>query len=68
MDFHGLEQPMDLLVKTNTDGSQVTRKLSHDYTRQMEIFKKMTKAEKKLFAVKHAKYLHRCVSHILKKN
>ena len=66
MDFYGLDQPMDLLVKTNADGSQVIRKLSCDETRQMEMFKKMTKAEKKLFAVKHAKCLHRCVPHILK--
>ena len=58
MDFLGLDQPMDLLVKTNAYGSQVIRKLSRDETMQMEMFKKMIKAEKRLLAVKYAKCLH----------
>ena len=53
MDFFGMDQPMDLLTKTQADGSQVIRKLSRDETRQMAMFKKMTKQEKKLYAVKH---------------
>ena len=65
-DFFGLDQPMDLLTKTKADGSQVIRKLSRDETRQMEMFKKMSKQEKKLYAVKHMKCLHRCVPAILK--
>ena len=65
-DFFGLDQPMDMLTKTKADGSQVIRKLSRDETRQMEMFKKMSKQEKKLYAVKHMNCLHRCVPHILK--
>ena len=65
-DFFGLDQPMDLITKTKADGSQVIRKLSRDETRQMEMFKKMSKQEKKLYAVKHMKCLHRCVPIILK--
>ena len=45
---------------------KLTRKLSHDETRQMEMFKKMRKQEKKLYAVKHIKCLHQCVPAILK--
>ena len=43
MDLFGMDQPMDLLTKTKTDGSQVIRKLSPDETGQMEMFKKMSK-------------------------
>ena len=64
--FFDLDQPMDLITKTKADGSQVIRKLSRDETRQMEMFKKMSKQEKKLYAVKHMKCLHRCVPAILK--
>jgi len=66
MDFFGLDQPMDLLTKTQADGSQVIRKLSRDETRQMAMFKKMTKQEKKLYASKHKDCWHRCVPAILK--
>ena len=38
IDFYGLDQPMEILVKTNADGSQVIRKLSRDETKQMEMF------------------------------
>ena len=65
-DFFGLDQPMDLITKTKADGSQVIRKLSRNETRQMEMFKKMSKQEKKLYAVKHMNCLHRCVPTILK--
>ena len=41
MDFFGMDQPMDLLTKTKTDGSQVIRKLSREETRQIEQYKKM---------------------------
>ena len=64
-DFFGLDQPMDLLTKTKADGSQVIRKLSRNETRQMEMFKKMSKQEK-LYEVKLMKRLHRCVPAILK--
>ena len=64
--FSGLDQPMELLTKTKADGSHVIRKLSRDETRQMEMFKKMSKKEKKLYAMKHMKCLHRCVPTILK--
>ena len=57
---------MDLLRKTKADGSQVIRKLSRNETRQMEMFKKMSKQEKKLYAVKHMNCFHRCVPAILK--
>ena len=56
--FSGLDQPMELLTKTKADGSYVIRKLSRDETRQMEMFKKMSKKEKKLYAMKHMKCLH----------
>ena len=65
-DFLGLDQPMDLITKTKADGSQFIRKLSRNETRQMEMFKKKSKQEKKLYAVKHMKCLHRCVPAILK--
>ena len=55
-----------LLVKTNVDGSKVIRKLSRYETRQIEKYKKMSKAEKKMFAVKHVNCFHRCVPPILK--
>ena len=41
-----------LLIKTNVDGSKVIKKLSRNETKQMENFKKMSKAEKKMFSVK----------------
>ena len=66
MDFFGMDQPMEMLTKTNVDGSQAIRKLSRDDTRQMEKYKKMSKAEKKLYAAKHKECLHRCVPRILK--
>ena len=65
-DFFGLDQPMDLITKTKADGSQVIRKLSRNETRQMEMLKKMSKQERKMFAVKHVNCLHRCVPTILK--
>ena len=47
MDFFGMDQPMDLLTKTKADWSQVIRKLSRNETRHTEMFKKMSKQEKK---------------------
>ena len=61
-----MDQPMDLLTKTNAEGSQVIRKLSRDEKRQMKMFKKMSKQEKKLFAVKHMISFQRYVPRILK--
>ena len=61
-----MDQPINLLTKNKTDGTQVIRKLSRDETRQMEMFKKMSKQERKMFAVKHVNCLHRCVPTILK--
>ena len=52
MDCYCLDQPMELLIKTNVDGSKVIKKLSRNETKQMENFKKMSKAEKKMFSVK----------------
>ena len=65
MDIFGMDQPMDLLTKTNADVSQLIRKLSRDETRQIEMFKKMSKQEKKLYAVKHMNCLYRCFPTIL---
>ena len=56
-----MDQPMNLLTKSNTKGTRAIRKLSRDETRQMEMFKKMSKQERKMFAVKHVSCLHRCV-------
>ena len=66
MDCYCLDQPMELLIKTNVDGSKVIKKLSRNETKQMENFKKMSKAERKMFSVKHASCFHRCVPSILK--
>ena len=60
-----MDQPMNLLAKTKTDGSRVIRKLSRDETRQMNMFKKMSKQERKMFAMKHVKCFHRCMPAIL---
>ena len=57
---------MEILVKTNVDGSEVIKKLSRDETRQIEKYKKMSKSEKKLYAAKHVNCFHRCVPAILK--
>ena len=65
MDFYGMDQPVELLTKTNVDGSKVIRKLSRNETRQMEKYKKMSKVEK-MFAVKHVNCFHQCVPPILK--
>ena len=61
-----MDQPINLITKNKTDGTQVIRKLFRDETRQMEMFKKMSKQERKMFAVKHVNCLHRCVPTILK--
>ena len=61
-----MDQPMNLLTKTKTGGTRVIQKLSRDETRQMEMFMKMSKQERKMFAVKHMNCLHRCVPTILK--
>ena len=53
-----MNQPMELLTKTKVDGSKVIRKLSCNETRQMEKYKKMSKDEKKMFAVKHVNCFH----------
>ena len=53
-----MDQPMNLLTKNKTDGTQVIRKLFRDETRQMEMFKKMSKQERKMFAMKHVKCFH----------
>ena len=66
MDFIAVEQPMELLIKTNVDGSRFIKKLSRDETKQIENFKKMSKAEKNMYAAKHASCFHRCVPSILK--
>ena len=66
MDFFGMDEFMDLLTKTKTDGSQVIRKLSRNETRQIEKYKKMGREEKKLYAVKNMNCYHECVTAILK--
>ena len=63
-----MDQPINLLTKNKTDGTQVIRKLFRDETRQMEMFKKMSKQERRMFGVKHVKCLHRCVPNILRIN
>ena len=63
MDFYGLDQPMELLIKTNVDGSRVIKKFSRNETKQMENFKKMSKAEKKMFSVTCFLFPSLCASH-----